>query len=272
MPHAVIVIGAVEGVRRRLEGHLERKARLWFIRLVQRGGYRLEPHPRGAVQMLEAALDYAVEPSKLLVVLLPYAQCPDQVSETIDTLAALGASVLLVSPGAGRWPSRPRKLDGQFERALLDALTAALDNWLPSIPPPLSVEDAIARARSDFADTLHIRNDLTIITSCDGPFWYSVMHALHYLCLLERSGQAHNKRDLLRDRLSERIGAPKRTFKIADTGLFTIDPASGKRIQLRERVHLVEGSPANTESVYWATIGEAQASYRYLIGHIGRHA
>jgi hypothetical protein len=40
---------------------------------------------------------------------------------------------------------------------------------------------------------------------------------------------------------------------------------------MRERVHLREGRPAETESIYWQTVGDDQASYRYLIGRIGRH-
>jgi hypothetical protein len=68
------------------------------------------------------------------------------------------------------------------------------------------------------------------------------------------------------------IQVPKRTYKVADTGIFVVNPASGERIHLRERVHLVEGSPAETESVYWITVGVTQDSYRYLIGRIGRHA
>lgn len=76
----------------------------------------------------------------------------------------------------------------------------------------------------------------------------------------------------MRDLLAAHIKAPKRTYKVADTGVFAIDPITGERFHLRERVHLVEGSPAETESVYWITIGLTQASYRYLIGRIGRHA
>lgn len=272
MPSAVIVVGAVEGVRRDLERHLGDRARLLVIRLARQGGFRLEPHPQSAVQMVEAAADHANDPSDLLVIVLPYAPCPDQLNGTIEALEELGATVMRPQPGAGRWPSRPTTLDGRFQLALRDALQAALDAWLPGEPPPESAAAAVARARADFADTLHILENVTIETSLDGAFWYGVLRALHELCEIERRGEALNKRDILRDRLAAHIRVPKRTYKVADTGLFAIDPTSGQQVHLRERVHIVEGSPTETESVYWATIGKVQASYRYLIGRVGRHA
>lgn len=174
-------------------------------------------------------------------------------------------------PGAGRWPSRPQVLDKRFELALRDALQAAFDDWLPGDPPPESANAAIARAREDFSDTLHIPDNVTIDTSLDGAYWYGVLHALHDLCECERRGEAINKREMLRDLLAARIRVPKRTYKVADTGIFVVDPVSAERIHVRERLHLVEGRPAETESVYWTTIGVSQESYKYLICRIGRH-
>ena len=272
MSSAVIVVGAVEGVRRDLEKRLGDRAHLLVIRLARQGGFRLEPYPQAAVQMLEGAADRADEPANVLIIVLPYATCPEKLDATIAALAELGATVIRPQSGAGRWPPRPPALDGRFQAALRDALVAAIDQWLPGEPPPESVDAAIARARVDFVDTLHIPDHVTIDTSLDGAFWYGVLRALHELCEIERRGEATNKRDVLRDRLAVHIGSPKRTYKVADTGVFGIHPATGVRIELRERVHLVEGRPAETESVYWVTIGDPQASYRYLIGRIGRHA
>ena len=279
MPHAVIVVGAVEGVRRDLERHIGERAHTLVLRMGlapgtpgARGGFRLETYAQGAIQMVEAASDRAGEPPDVLVVVLPYAPCWPELADTIVALEELGATVMRPQPGAGRWPSRPRALDRRFQLALRDALLTAIDSWLPGEPPPESVADAVARARGDFADTLHIPENVTVETSLDGAFWYGVLRALHELCELERRGEAANKRDVLRDRLAVNIGAPKRTYKVADTGVFEIHPATGIRIELRERVHLVEGRPAETESVYWVTIGDTRASYRYLVGRIGRHA
>ena len=41
-------------------------------------------------------------------------------------------------------------------------------------------------------------------------------------------------------------------------------PDTGARVELRERVHLREGRPAETESVYWHTLGGRQSDFRYL--------
>lgn len=111
-----------------------------------------------------------------------------------------------------------------------------------------------------------------IDTNLDGAFWYAVLNALNDLCKIEQLGEAVSKRDVLRDLLAAQIGVPKRTYKVADTGVFSVHPATGEQIELRERVHVVEGRPAETESLYWVTIGDTQTSYRYLVGRIGRHA
>lgn len=279
MPHAVIVVGAVEGIRRDLERHIGERAHALVLRMIlapgtpgARGGFRLETYAQGAIQIVEAASDRAGEPPDVLVVVLPYAPCWPELTDTIVALEELGATVMRPQPGAGRWPSRPRALDRKFQLALRDALLAAIDGWLPGEPPPESVADAVARARVDFADTLHIPENVPVETSLDGAFWYGVLRALHELCEIERRGEAANKRDILRDLLATHVMAPKRTYKVADSGVFAIHPDSGERLHLRERVHLVEGRPAETESVYWMTIGLTQVSYRYLVGRIGRHA
>ncbi|MFN7979426.1 MAG: hypothetical protein U0P30_14920 [Vicinamibacterales bacterium] len=272
MASAVIVVGGLEALRRDLEKHLGDRAHLLVLRMARSGGFRLEAHPTVAVQMLEGATDRADSPQHVLVVVLPYAPCPEELGGTIAAIEDLGATVIRAQAGAGRWPSRPPALDGRFQEALRAALLAVIDSWLPGDPPPDSVPDAIDRARRDFAETLHIPDNLPIDTSLDGPFWYGVLAALHDLCEIERRGEAPNKRDILRDRLAARIRSPKRTYKVADTGVYSVHPSTGNRIELRERVHLVEGKPAETESVYWVTIGDERPSYRYLIGRLGRHA
>ena len=51
-----------------------------------------------------------------------------------------------------------------------------------------------------------------------------------------------------------------------------MDPATGLNVEMRERIHIKEGRPAETESVCWQTIGKKQSDFQYLIGRIGRHA
>jgi hypothetical protein len=139
-------------------------------------------------------------------------------------------------------------------------------------PDIATAEAAVERARRDFATTLLIPKNVAISTSLNGQFWHLVLTALDRLCRLERGGHARNKREQLRDLLSELVGVTKDTYKVADTGVHINNPETGERVQMRERVHLREGRPAETESIYWQTIGANQTSFRYLIGRLGRHA
>lgn len=150
--------------------------------------------------------------------------------------------------------------------------TAALPQDLDDSPWSIATADeAIDRARAEFASTLIIPENVHVDTSMGGGYWYHVLLSLHELCELERQGKATNKRAQLRQLLVEHVGVSKDTYKTADTGIFAVLPDTGQRVQLRERVHLQEGRPAETESVYWQTVGEAQARYKYLIGRLGRH-
>lgn len=274
MPSAIIIIGAVDAVRRDIEKHLGDRAELLLIRLgrANRGAFRLEAYPETAARMIEATSDRADSYADVMIIELPYAACPSRVSDTVAALEGLGAQVVRPRPGSGRWPSRPPDLDQRFHFGLRDALLDEIASRFPGAAQSESAADAVARARTDFSATLLVPDDLTIDTRLDGTFWYGVLRALHELCEIERRGEATNKRSILRDLLGTHVNLPKQTYKAADTGVFAILPATGERVELRERVHLVEGRPAETESVYWVTIGDARASYRYLVGRIGRHA
>lgn len=270
MPSSVIIVGAVEGVRREIEKHLGDRAELLIVRLAQKGGFRLEPHPQSAVQMVEAVADRADNYGRVLVIQLPYASCPEQLEGTVRALEELGATVQRPAPGSSPWPPRPKALDERFRQGLRNALFGAIDEWLPGGPPEESVADSIARARGDFAETLEISVDVVVQTRLTGDFWYRALRALDELCLMERQGEAQNKRGILQGLLAKHVGLPKDTYKVGDTGVYVT--VGGKRVELRERVHLREGRPAETESVYWITIGDTRASHRYFIGRIGRHA
>jgi hypothetical protein len=274
MARVVVVIGAMDGVRREVERQLQGIARLLIIRLARSGGFRLEPHPTNSVQMLEAAADEADNYPNLLILELPYARCEEPLAETIRALEDLGATVRRPRPGEEGWPTRPKALDERFRVPLQAALLQAIFEWVPRPEVLETREDpalAIDRARGDFSDTLEIPTNIAIDTSLDGAFWYGVLQALNDLCLKERQGDANNKRELLRVLLKTRVGLAKGNYKSADTGVYLIAAGTGERIHLRERVHLREGKPALTESIYWQTIGEKQSTFRYLVGRIGRH-
>jgi hypothetical protein len=270
MAAAVIVIGAVEGVRREIEKHLGERAELLIVRLAQKGGFRLEPHPQSAVQMVEAVADRAENYGRVLVIELPYAACPEKLDGTVRALQELGATVLRPAPASAPWPARPKALDERFRQALRNAILAAVDEWLPGGLSEESLTDSIARARGDFSDTLEIAVDLVVDTRLKGDSWYRAFRALDELCLMERQGEAQNKREILQRLLAKHVGLSKGTYKVGDTGVYVT--VAGKKIELRERVHLREGRPAETESIYWITIGDTRVSYRYFIGRIGKHA
>lgn len=132
--------------------------------------------------------------------------------------------------------------------------------------------DAIERARSDFADTLVFPDGLVVKTSQPGGWWYHALQSLHQLCEADRAGEAANKRATLQQLLAQNGLQPKDTYKAGDTAVYVTDPASAKSFECRERVHLVEGKPAETESIYWVSLGEPQSARRFLIARLGRHA
>ena len=130
MARVVVVIGAVDSVRREMERQLQKIARLMIIRLARDGGYRLEPHPTAAVRMLTQAADDAEDYSELLIVELPYALCAE-VQETVQALQELGATVVRPRPNEAGWPARPKALDERFRQPLLAALLKAVFEWCP---------------------------------------------------------------------------------------------------------------------------------------------
>lgn len=151
-----------------------------------------------------------------------------------------------------------------------------LDHWrgggTPQTAPPQLVDAALDLARTDLAGTLIVPSNVIVDTKQDGDFWSKVLRALHELCLEERAGRVASHRDALRELLARNGLPPKRTYKRGDTEVWVVDPESGKRHRCRNRVHLVEGAPAETESIYWHTLGEEQASFRYLIARLGKHS
>ena len=164
--------------------------------------------------------------------------------------------------------SKVQSLQFQLNRKLQATITTAEQ---PAPTDFADIDAALDRARRDFATTLLIPDDVEVDTSEAPEFWYGALHALHRLCELERKGEATNKRAQLRDLLTKYVGVSKDTYKIADTGISVVNPGDGTLVEVRERVHLREGKPHETESIYWQTVGNTQASYRYLVARLGRH-
>lgn len=247
--------------------------RVETIHLSRDGGFRLAAYPPAAVQMIDRWADAAGDYTDVLVIELPYVRYDQRITDTIRALEEFGATVLRPSPSPDGWP-KLKAIDADFRQRLLTALREAVLEWRPW-PPPGDGEAALVginRARAVFAETLEIPPHVVIETDFDGALWYKVMNALHDLCECERRGEVQDKRVVLRQFLRAHVGMPKDTYKTADTGVYITFGNPPKEHHLRERVHLREGKPAETESVYWTTIGEVQSEYRYLIGRIGRHA
>lgn len=158
------------------------------------------------------------------------------------------------------------RLRGQITNPGIDA--ADKDPWA-TIP---DLHGAVERARTDFGTTLVLPSGVVQDTNLPGGLWYHALEAIHQLCTEERAGRATNKRELIRTLMADRVGINNPDYKAAPTSVFAVDPATGNRIELRERVHLKSGAPSETESIYWATIGDDRSRYCYLVGRLGRHA
>lgn len=131
-----VVIGVPEGIRLRLEKALAGiTVRCLFLH--QSGCFRLQLPPRSAVAFMDMAADEATcsedRYEDLLIISLPYAQIPANVSEHVDTLAELGAAVLRATPGEG-WPTRSPRLDQRFQDELLGALVRHVQTAMPEAP------------------------------------------------------------------------------------------------------------------------------------------
>ncbi len=258
----VVIIGFPKELRRRLEkAHPAIDLRFIYL-AVRQGRLALAVPPHVAVAQLDSWPD--PEDSKYLV--LPYAPLRE-VNDYIRACEELGSDVVRIRSNEGGWPPRPPRKDQEF----MDLLFAATDTHLRERFPPniADVRDAIIFAEAHL-DTLSICRNVHIKTSESGFFWYGVFVALHELCRRERRGLAP-RRETLRELLARHVGVPG-DLKTADTGLSGVDPETGRSIEVRQRVHLREGKPSETESVYWGEIGEERSSRRFLIVRIGRHA
>ena len=133
-------------------------------------------------------------------------------------------------------------------------------------------DEALDRARIDFSSTLEIPENLRMDRTLQASIWYHVLKSLSELCDLERKGEAKDKRNQLREMIRRNSGITGASYKNGNTGLEVVDATTLKKVPVRERVHVQDGKPADTASVYWHTTGATQAEYRYQIVKIGSHA
>lgn len=142
IPWVAVVVGLPLTLRAPLERDIDDRAKLCVIPMKQDGGLMLQPPPAVAARMLEdfaiAAEDHDQSYPKLILVLLPYARIPADVTETAEVLRSMGATLLKPSPGADGWPSRPPRLDQKFQLELKNAIANEL---LARLPQPAALSD-----------------------------------------------------------------------------------------------------------------------------------
>lgn len=132
------------------------------------------------------------------------------------------------------------------------------------------IDLAIERSKNEFSTTLLFPNELPAKTRMEAGYWYNVLKSLHELCLLERKGLGRGRGEALREILMKNVRTPGK-WKRGDTTVSATNPIDGTKVHLRDRVHLKEGKPEETESVYWEPLNEKE-NLVYLVGRLGTHA
>src|SRR5262249_13852548 len=126
-----IVIGLPESVRTRLEMRFTGRLTIRVVPLKRDGGYLLEMPPRQASRLIEQFADEVHDYEMLTLVALPYARIPTEVSETLDALRDLGATVIRPPSNREGWPAHPKNLDNAFQKQLIEALSSLLETRVP---------------------------------------------------------------------------------------------------------------------------------------------
>lgn len=133
-------------------------------------------------------------------------------------------------------------------------------------PEPSTAEEAVEAARASLSDLLVIPSDIVVETDL-GADVYDVLKAMSAACEAERLGKPRN-RELFQAVLDEYFEHPGK-YKPGPTGTYYV--IDGRKVEVRDRVHLRSTRPVETESVYFIPVGE-QPSRKYLITRVGRHA
>ncbi len=132
-----IFVGIPHPLRPLVERHVGRRILVRVIPMKRDGGFKLESPPPHAATLLEVYADTQASYSDVLVVLLPYAQIPKEVTDSADILEQLGARVIRPTPGSAnahgpcKWPPRAPRLDKEFQDSLFDAIRNILDSEYP---------------------------------------------------------------------------------------------------------------------------------------------
>lgn len=133
--------------------------------------------------------------------------------------------------------------------------------------PPKTHAEAIARAKSQFPDTLDL-SDLEDPENFDPEEVLTVLQCMNAVCGRQRGGGLKGAAGnvLVQELYKEGIGG---RYEPGPTSLYGRLP-SGDRVECRHRIHVKSGAWARTQSIYWAEDSSASV-VRYLVRRIGRH-
>jgi len=131
-----ILVGLPAPVRPMVECRVGSHVCIGSIPLRKDGGFKLEPPPRVAADMVVKFADEAPAYDSVLIVVLPYVSTPipDEVLKTIDMLRELGAKTFKVQSGSPPWPARVPKFDNSFQKDLATALAGLINSSFPEDP------------------------------------------------------------------------------------------------------------------------------------------
>lgn|GEM_PF-2069283 len=133
---AIVIVGLPQSLRPLIEREFKGRAIIRCILMRRDGGFRLELPPARARGLIDDVTDGMNSFDQLLIVELPYARVPPEVCATTHAAEGLGGKVMRPKPGAGGWPSRPTRLDKDFQDELLRAICSAVAAWLPEESTP----------------------------------------------------------------------------------------------------------------------------------------
>jgi hypothetical protein len=156
----VFMIGLPELVRLRVEaeaGRRDLEVSNIAAGVGNAGTFKLLPHANQAIYRLqEYVKDEADNYEGCFVLVLPYAQLPNDLIDELEVLKELDARVISPTPGESRWPSRSSAR--QRDQAFWDALYKAIIAELPG-------EALQLQAPSDYFQSLAANNPRLIIPS-----------------------------------------------------------------------------------------------------------
>lgn len=102
----VLVIGLLKSMTQHFKAECARKGVAPLIVQAEFGnnGWALIPHPGSAVQAVQAYAEKSTDWGDLFVIVMPYAEVPEELDGELDVLVEGGATVVRAANGQGGWP------------------------------------------------------------------------------------------------------------------------------------------------------------------------